>query len=124
MANHSRSERRRRPATEDALFPSTWPWRALYPFCDELLGTVYPYPNSLDLWQELRSTCAAVWRSLEHHDYEGDIKRDDALSAVVGLISVWPNAEVKFRQARTLLGRDTWNSMRARAVDKCGRRHR
>ena len=103
----------------DALFPSTWPWRALYPFCDELLATVYP--NSPDLWQELRSTCTAVSRWLEHHDYEGDIKRDDALRAVVGLVPVWPNAEVKFRQAQTLLGRDAWNSIVARAVDKCGR---
>jgi hypothetical protein len=84
-----------------------------------LLATVYPY--SLDLWQDLRSTCTAVSRSLEHHDYEGDIKRDDALSAVVGVVPVWPNAEVKFRQARTLLGRDAWNSMVARAGDKCGR---
>ena len=24
----------------DALLPSTWAWRALYPFCDELLLTV------------------------------------------------------------------------------------
>jgi hypothetical protein len=88
-------------------------------FCEELLATVYP--NSVDLWQELRSTCTAVSRSLEHHDYEGDIKRDDALSDVVGLIPAWANAEVKFHQARTLVGRDTWNSMVARAVDKCGR---
>ena len=120
MRNHSRSERRRRAATDYVLFPSTWPWRALYPFCEELLATVYP--KSSDLWQELRSTCTAVIRSLEHHDYEGDITRDDALSAVVGLLPVWPNAEVKFRQAQTLLGRDAWNSMVARAVDKCGRK--
>jgi hypothetical protein len=39
-------------------FPSTWPWQTLYPFCDELLATVYA--NSPDLWQELRSTCTAV----------------------------------------------------------------
>jgi hypothetical protein len=79
------------------------------------------YPNSLDLWQELRSTCTAVSGWLEHHEYEGDIKGDDALSAVFGLVPGWPNAEVTFRQARTLLGRDAWNSMVARAVDKGGR---
>jgi hypothetical protein len=85
-----------------------------------LLATVYP--TSPDLWQELRSTCTAVRRGLQHLDYEGDIERDDALSAVVALVREWPNAEVKFRQAQRLLGRDTWNSMVARAVDKCGRK--
>ena len=120
MGNHSRSERRRQPATGDALFPSTWPWGALAPFCDELLATVYAI--SPDLWRELRSTCTDVRGWLEHHDYEGDVKRDAPLSAVVGLVPVWPEAEVRFRQAQTLLGRDAWHSMVARAVDKCGRK--
>ena len=118
MRNRSQSDRPRRPATGDALFPTTWPWRALSPFCEELLATVYP--RSPDLWQELRSTCSAVNRWLEHHDYEGDIKRDDALTGVIRFVPEWPKAESRFRQAQTLLGREAWNSMVARAVDKCG----
>lgn len=55
----------------------------MYPFCEELLATVCS--NSPDHWWQLRSTCTAASSWLQHHDYEGAIKRDDVLSAVVGL---------------------------------------
>ena len=46
------------------LFPSTWPWRARYPFEQDLLATVYA--KSGDLWLVLRDRCRDVTSMLQH----------------------------------------------------------
>lgn len=97
------------------LFPTAWPWRAWPAFEQDLLVAVYG--RSEDLWPELRERCRLVTSWLDHLEYEGQLSCEDFLGAAK-LVPVWSGAEAVLQQARTLLGRQAWESLTARAAIK------
>lgn len=96
------------------LFPPAWPWRAWPAFEQDLLAAVYG--RSEDLWPELRERCRGVTSWLHHVEYEGELERENSFVGATKLVPTWPEAEAVLQQARTLLGRQAWESLTARAA--------
>ena len=116
MRKEPASARGRKAGCGPELFPPAWPWRAWPSFEQDLLAAVYA--KSGDLWQVLRDSCRHVTGGLQHLEYEGELERESSFDAAMTLIPRWASAEAPLQQARTLLGRELWDSLTSRAAAK------
>ena len=108
--------RRRKAGSGPELFPPAWPWRAWQSFQQDLLAAVYA--KSGDLWPVLRDSCRHVTSWLQHLEYEGEIEGASSFDAATTRIPRWASTEAHLQQARTLLGRELWESLTSRAAAK------
>ena len=107
---------RRKAGAGPDLFPPAWPWRAWPSFEQDLLAAVYA--KSGDLWQVLRDSCRHVTGGLQHLEYEGELEHERSFDAATARIRRWATTEAHLQQARTLLGRERWESLTSRAAAK------